>query len=448
MDLRQGLEWMLAGAFLACGLREAIVHARVGELRALLRPCALCAVACGLALITSRLPLAWAAGALLALGILASWWTPVRPRRGRGPRARAVIATLVMVFFTWQLVRVVAVAGAEVRTLRTFLLALCVVALGLDAWSLARTSTRGAGGRGSRLVQSLQTAAMSAAVIASLQGTPVGRTWLAAGLLALLGAMLLARRGTAFHAATTPAPASCGELSHNSRLAVVGELTASIAHEINQPLSAILSNVDAADMLLESRKPSMDELRKILRDVRRDGLRASDVIRSVRTLAQKREPHLVKLDLNLVVASVVELLDNEMRRRNLRIIVMPFREPAHVRGDQTLLVQVMINLVTNAMDALEAARHRRNVMPPIEIRVEASKYDEIHVQVIDQGSGIPAAQLDQLFNSFYTSKPHGMGLGLSISRSIIVAHGGRILATNNAGPGVTFNIFLPPYSEA
>ena len=231
---------------------------------------------------------------------------------------------------------------------------------------------------------------------------------------------------------------------------MVGELTASIAHEINQPLSAILSNVDAGDIILEDMGPHLDELRKIIADIRRDSLRASDVIKSVRTLAQKREPDLIKLDLNTVVDRVVELLAQEMQRRAISILITRSPQAAEVRGDPTLLMQVLINLLMNAMDALEARQGETPVplqMPPIELRVGVSPHEEIHVAVSDQGAGIPREQLGHLFDSFYTSKSHGMGLGLSISRSIIYAHGGRILAINNAGPGVTFHVYLPPYTE-
>ena len=115
-----------------------------------------------------------------------------------------------------------------------------------------------------------------------------------------------------------------------------------------------------------------------------------------------------------------------------------------------MLIQALINLVLNSMDALEAAGAGREVgepVPPVAIKVSATPYDEIEIRVVDQGTGIPKERLVQLFDSFYTSKSHGMGLGLSISRSIVSAHGGRILATNNAGPGATFHIFLPPYTD-
>lgn len=331
-------------------------------------------------------------------------------------------------------------------------IALSIPVVAFEAYliRLARNSRRRSIGDHSRKLIALSAIAVLLSSIASLQGSWSDHCFYGAALVPLLAAMLIVESQNDHARERNSVPTPGNELSHTSRLAVVGELTASIAHEINQPLSAILSNADAGDILLENSDAPMDEIRKILWDIRRDGLRASDVIRNVRTLAQKREPDLIKLDLNAVVESVVELLDQEMRRRGVGILVTPFWKSAYVRGDQTLLVQVLINLIMNAMDSLEASRNRADASPqppPIELKVSVSLYDEIQIRVVDQGAGIPKEQLDQLFDSFYTSKSHGMGLGLSISRSIISAHGGRIFANNNPGPGATFNIFLPPYSE-
>ena len=238
------------------------------------------------------------------------------------------------------------------------------------------------------------------------------------------------------------------ELAQASRLSIVGELTAAIAHEINQPLGAILSNADAGEILLEDPDPSLDEIRKILGDIRRDGLRASDVIRHVRTLVKKRELELERLDANVVVADVIALLESESRRRRILVTSTPSQRPAYVRGDRTLLVQVLINLVMNAMDAEEATATADNAPvthAPILLGVSTTRHGEIELRIVDTGQGIPPEHLDHLFDSFYTSKPHGMGLGLSIARSIVEAHGGRIRAENNRDAGARFEITLPPY---
>ena len=236
------------------------------------------------------------------------------------------------------------------------------------------------------------------------------------------------------------------ELAHASRLAVVGQLTASIAHEINQPLGAILSNADAGEILLERPDPPLDELGSILADIRRDGLRASEVIRHVRGLARKPDLEQETLDANELVVGVVALLDADAQRRRIPLQLSMAPGPAWVRVDRAQMQQVLINLVLNAMDAIEAMQARDGtgyVAPPIRLGVSCDAHGEVQFAVADAGTGIPSEQIDQLFDSFYTSKPHGMGLGLSIARSIVEAHGGRIRARNNTGAGATFVVTLP-----
>jgi signal transduction histidine kinase len=235
------------------------------------------------------------------------------------------------------------------------------------------------------------------------------------------------------------------ELAHASRLSIVGELTASIAHEINQPLGAILSNADAGEILLENPNPPLNEIRQILADIRRDGLRASDVIRHVRKLVRKRELEPEKLDANSLVADVVALLAAEARRRRIPVVATRCVEPAYLYGDRTLLEQMLINLIMNAMDAVEAVDAVEDVTSPIGLGVSITRHGEIEFQIVDAGTGIPPERLDHLFDSFYTSKAHGMGLGLSIARSIVEAHGGHIHAQNNSGAGATFRVTLPPF---
>jgi signal transduction histidine kinase len=241
------------------------------------------------------------------------------------------------------------------------------------------------------------------------------------------------------------------ELAHASRLSIVGELTASIAHEINQPLGAILSNVDAGEILLDRADPPLDEIRQILTDVRRDGLRASDVIRHVRTLVRKRELELEKIDANAIAADVIALLEPEARRRRIPVASVLSPRHAYVRGDRTHLEQVLINLMLNAMDAVETispADGAASARAPIVIGVSSTRHREIEIWISDAGPGVPVERLSHLFDSFYTSKPHGMGLGLSIARSIAEAHGGRIRVENNRDCGATFKITLPPYEDA
>jgi len=226
--------------------------------------------------------------------------------------------------------------------------------------------------------------------------------------------------------------------AHAASLAMLGELSASIAHEVSQPLGAILSNADAGAMLLDSDDQNrIDEVREILADIRRDDLRAREVVRRVRALAQRREPELKPLDLNDVVADVCRLLEADAARRGAAF-ELDLDPTARVHGDRVQLQLVLANLVLNAIDAMEhvpVARRRVQLQTRI---VEA----RAEVRVSDAGPGISKEKLPHLFESFFTTKPNGVGLGLSIARTIVTAHGGRIYAVNQA-EGATFTVDLP-----
>jgi PAS domain S-box-containing protein len=227
-------------------------------------------------------------------------------------------------------------------------------------------------------------------------------------------------------------------LAHAARLALVGELTGSIAHEINQPLGAILNNAEAAEMLLESASPPLEEIRKILADIRKDDVRASEVIRRIRALLRHRELRKVPLDLNELAVEVAQLALPDARRRGVAVETdLALGLPA-VLGDRVYLQQVLLNLFLNGMDAMADT-------PPAErrliVRTQRTR-EAISVSVSDTGHGIGQDRLSHIFKSFYTTKEHGMGLGLAIARTIIEAHGGRICAENNEG-GATFRFTVP-----
>ena len=229
-------------------------------------------------------------------------------------------------------------------------------------------------------------------------------------------------------------------LAHGGRLAVVGELTASIAHEISQPLTAIMSNAVAAQRLLESASPRLVEVREILADIYADDQRASEVIRRIRALLHRREISLVPLDLNEVADEVVRLVTNDARRRKVAVDTAFEPELRPIRGDRIHLQQVFLNLLLNAMDAMDEAPHSER---RITVRTARQGDQAVLVSVIDTGHGIPADKLPSVFDSFFTTKEHGMGLGLAIARSIIEVHGGRIRACNNSTGGATFTFTLP-----
>jgi signal transduction histidine kinase len=227
-------------------------------------------------------------------------------------------------------------------------------------------------------------------------------------------------------------------LAHVSRLAAMGELTGSIAHEISQPLAAILNNADAADMLLGSSKPPLDEVRQIVTDIRSDALRAGEVIQHIRALMRKSELTIQPFDLNQAVSDVLNLVSVDLGKRRIAVTQEVAPLPI-VHGDKIHTQQVVLNLIQNAADAMTDSPSLRR----LEIRTGPSAEGGVEIAVSDSGHGIPADHLKRLFESFYTTKKEGMGLGLSIARSIVEAHGGRILAENRPGGGATFRVFLP-----
>jgi PAS domain S-box-containing protein len=229
-------------------------------------------------------------------------------------------------------------------------------------------------------------------------------------------------------------------LAHASRLTTVGELTASIAHEISQPLGAILSNAETAEILLESKQPQLEEVQRILADIRKDDLRASEIIRRMRELLRKRALELKLIDLNAITSDVLRLVEGETRRRGVKIEKQFADNLPFVRGDAIHLQQVLLNLILNGLEAMsESSESNRRLT----MRTAYDGKSNAEVAVEDSGHGIPSDRLPLLFDSFFTTKSHGMGLGLSIVRSIVEAHGGRIWAENNSSGGACFRFTLP-----
>jgi C4-dicarboxylate-specific signal transduction histidine kinase len=230
------------------------------------------------------------------------------------------------------------------------------------------------------------------------------------------------------------------QLTHLSRVSMLGELSGSIAHELAQPLTASLSNAHAAQLLLTQPEPNLGELRDILRDIVADDERAIQVIRRLRQLLRRGEVQLQPLSANETIEEVLKLLRSELMERGVVVHSELASNLPALRGDRVELQQVLINLVTNACDAMgDMPSKARDLW----IRTEPGGDDSVLISVSDAGPGIAEGQLEQVFEPFFTGKANGMGLGLSVSRRIINAHGGKLWAEHNAGRGATFHVMLP-----
>lgn len=254
---------------------------------------------------------------------------------------------------------------------------------------------------------------------------------------------------TAQRAAEDKLDRTRSELAHLSRIATMGELTASIAHEVNQPLAAIVANGEAGLRWLGRSTPDLGETKKSIEAMLRNAQRASDVVRRLRALSAKAAPVHALLDLAAVVEETVQLVERELRVQGVRLSAdLPAGLPP-VEGDRVQLQQVLLNLLLNAIQALGAVPAERRT---ISVRVQRGKReslgDAIVVTVEDTGAGIAEADLVRLFDAFFTTRSDGMGMGLSISRSIVEAHGGRIEAANRPEGGATFRLCLPVAGSA
>ena len=230
------------------------------------------------------------------------------------------------------------------------------------------------------------------------------------------------------------------DLAHVGRVSTMGELTASLAHELNQPLTAILSNAQAAQRLLVSDKADLAEIREILGDIVEDDKRAGEVIHRLRGFLRKSNTELAALDIGELVSQVARLVSSDAIIRNvaIRLDLAPGLPP--VCGDRVQLQQVILNLLMNGLDAMrESGEGERTLV----LRTESGGPATVVVAVEDSGVGIDEADLDHVFHAFYTTKAGGLGMGLAIARSIVEAHGGHLEARNNSGGGATFSFTLP-----
>jgi PAS domain S-box-containing protein len=234
------------------------------------------------------------------------------------------------------------------------------------------------------------------------------------------------------------------EIAHVTRVSMMGQLASALAHEINQPLGAILRNAEAAELFMQSTTPDLEEIRAILADIRSDDQRAGNVIDRMRTLLKRHILETQLLDLTELVDNVAELARPEALTRRVKLAVTLPPDLPSVRGDRVHLQQVLLNLILNGMDALNGGAAGRHVT--VSGRMNAARTVEIAVS--DTGSGIAAEKLPHVFEPFFTTKPDGMGMGLPISRTIVESHGGKLWVENNNGAGATFRFTLPQAEEA
>ena len=234
------------------------------------------------------------------------------------------------------------------------------------------------------------------------------------------------------------------ELARVSRMMTIGEMGASVAHEVNQPLMAVVLNGDACLRWLDADPPNLDEARKTVSRMVEEGTRAGEIVRRIRALSGKTNPQKAPVDLNEISAEVVSLLDRELSRHRVVLQTELAKGLPCVTGDRVQLQQVIFNLAINGIEAMctEAMGSEKGLARELWIRTLRPSRDGVAVVVEDSGPGLPPGDPEQLFTAFYTTKKEGFGIGLSISRTIIEAHGGRLWA-GNSGSGAVFQFELP-----
>jgi PAS domain S-box-containing protein len=234
------------------------------------------------------------------------------------------------------------------------------------------------------------------------------------------------------------------DLAHVSRVTTMGELTASLAHEVNQPIAAAVTNANACLRWLSRDQPDLEEAREATMRIVKDGTRAAEIISRIRLLFKKGAPQRRLVDVNEVIREMIVLLRSETARYSTSVRTELAADLPQVMGDRVQLQQVFMNLMLNSIDAIKGM----NAGGELTIRSQQGENGQLLISVSDTGVGLPLQEADQIFDAFFTTKRHGTGMGLSISRSIVESHGGRLWAADNSPRGASFYLTLPTGAEA
>jgi len=234
------------------------------------------------------------------------------------------------------------------------------------------------------------------------------------------------------------------ELARVSRVTTMGELTASLAHEVNQPIAAAVTNANTCLRWLTRDRPDVEEARAAAMRIVKDGTRAAEIVKRIRLLFKKSTPQRELVDVNEAIREMIVLLRSEATRYRITVRMELAADLPRIMGDRVQLQQVLMNLIVNSIDAMKDVDGARELA----VKSQRTKKEEVLVSVCDTGVGLPPQQADQIFNAFFTTKAHGTGMGLRISRSIVESHGGRLWAADNSPRGASFHFTLPTKIEA
>ncbi len=236
---------------------------------------------------------------------------------------------------------------------------------------------------------------------------------------------------------------SQAELARVSRVTTMGELTASLAHEVNQPIAAAVTNANTCLRWLARDHPDVEEARAAAMRIVKDGTRAAEIVKRIRLLFKKSTPQRELVDVNEAIREMIVLLRSEATRYNITVRMELAADLPAIIGDRVQLQQVLMNLIVNSIDAMKEVNGARQLA----VKSQRTQKEEVLVSVSDTGVGLPPQQADQIFNAFFTTKPHGTGMGLRISRSIVESHGGRLWVADSSPRGASFHFALPTKIE-